>query len=73
MLPLCHRGPALIREVMGVMEMYKQSRTRKVGHVSREHDCLGEIIMTLTTWYSLTVEKVEKVEVMILGEMCCGV
>ena len=34
---------------------------------------LGEFIIILTTWFSLTVEIVEKVGGEISGEMCCGV
>ena len=37
----------------------------------REHGLLGEFIMILATWSSVTVEEVKKVGVS--GEKCCGV
>ena len=33
---------ALITEVMGVIRISRNSRTRKVGQGSREHDLVGE-------------------------------
>ena len=51
---------ALTIEVMGVIRMSRKSRTKKVGQGSREHDILGEFMMILETWFSVTVENVEK-------------
>ena len=46
---LPYSSEVLIIKVMGVMRMCRWSRTRKVGHGSREHDLLGEFIMILVT------------------------
>ena len=47
----------LIIEVMGVIRISRNSRTRKVGQGSREHDLVGESSMILVTCSSVTAEK----------------
>ena len=37
-------------EVIGVRRTSRLPKTRKAGQRSREHDLLGEFIMTLATW-----------------------